>query len=130
MIENVEGRQDNMKTQEGIGLYKIRYEMDVTGSTREQSYIAGVIAYTSKEAVETLVKFANARVKGFKGLKTEEVAFEGNCHAMSDAVKNAVLKTAVVEGEVVLKDEHEELLAAASKPKRGRKTSIIPKDKD
>ncbi len=128
MIQNVEeAPQDNLKTVKGIGLYKIRYEMDVTDSSRDHSYMAGVIAYTSKEAVDTLVIFARKRVKGFKGMKVEEVAFEGLCHAMSDTVKEAVLKTAILEGKVVSKSDYEALLAEGQK--QTNKKSIIPKAK-
>jgi len=132
MIMNLaEERQDNMKRNTGIGLYKIRYEMDVQGSSRNQNYIAGVIAYTSKEAVDTLVKFASKNIKGFKGLKTEEVSFEGECHALSDAVKKAILKTAVMEGVVIPKEEHEVFVEEAVKSaKKSVKKSIIPKDKE
>ncbi len=128
MIQNVEeAPQDNLKTVKGIGLYKIRYEMDVTDSSRDHSYMAGVISYTSKEAVDTLVTFARAKVKGFKGMKVEEVAFEGLCHAMSDTVKEAVLKTAILEGKVVSKSDYEALLAEGQK--QTNKKSIIPKAK-
>jgi hypothetical protein len=123
-----ENESDNMKTQQGIGLYKIRYEMDVKGSTRDQNYIAGIIAYTSKEAVDTLVNFAKNRIKGFKGMKVEEVAFEGGCHALSDRVKEAVVKTAILEGKVVTKEDYD-VVVAESKEAAKVKKSIIPKDK-
>jgi hypothetical protein len=129
MIENVEARQDNMKTHDGIGLYKISYEMDVVGSSRDQNYIAGIISYTSEEAVQTLVKFAKQRVKGFKGLKINEVAFEGGCHAISDTVRQAILNTAVMEGIMVPKEDVDILLADAAKEAKGKKKSIIPKEK-
>jgi hypothetical protein len=129
MIENVE-RQDNMKTQEGIGLFKISYEMDVANSTKDHNYVAGVVAYTSKEAVDTLISFAKNRVKGFKGMKINEVAYEGGCHAISDTVRQAILGTAVMEGLMIPKEEHELMLAEASKTTRKTsKKSIIPKDK-
>lgn len=129
MIENVEATQDNMTTQEGIGLFKIRYEMDVAGSSRNQSYTAGVIAYSSREAVNTLVEFAKDNVTGFKGMKIEEVGFEGNCHALSKAVEKAILGKAIVEGVVIPKEQHELVLEEATKAKKTGKKSIIPKDK-
>lgn len=120
---------DNFKTQKGIGLYKINYEMDVKNSAREQGYIAGVIAYSSEEAVNTLVNFAKKNVKGFKGLKINEVSFDGACHAMSDTVKSAVLKGAVREGVVVEKEKYKAALEASTKAaKVTSKKSIIPKD--
>ena len=96
---------DKMGYKTGIGLYKIKYEMDVQGSTRDQNYMAGVMAYSSDEAVQTLIKFARESVKGFKGMRTHEVAFEGPIHSMSEAVKEAVLKTATLEGRVVSKED-------------------------
>lgn len=117
--------QDNLKTVKGIGLYKIRYEMDVKGSSRDQNYMAGVIAYTSKEAVDTLIGFAKKNVKGFKGMRVDEVAFEGLCHALSDDVKDAILNTAKLEGKVVSKEDYEALLAEG---KKQTKKSILSKD--
>ena len=134
MIENVEQQQtDNFKAVAGIGLYKIRYEMDVKASSKEQNYIAGVIAYSSEEAVNTLVEFAKLKVKGFKGLKIEEVAYEGGCHAMSDKVRNAIIKGAKAEGVVVGKSKYDEVVAQledATKKTATAKKSIIPKDKE
>lgn len=128
MIQNVEARQDNMKTQDGIGLYKISYEMDAD-TKRDPSYIAGIIAYTSEEAVKTLVTFCKKRVKGFKGLRINEVAYEGGCHAVSDSVRDAIIGTAVMEGFVIPKEDHEVLMKEAVKEAKGKKKSIIPKDK-
>jgi hypothetical protein len=122
---------DNFKADRGIGLFKIRYEMDVKNSIREQGYMAGVIAYSSKEAVDTLINFAKKNVKGFKGMKIDEVSYDGACHAMSDTVKNAVIKGAVKEGIVVRKEEYQAALESsvkeAKKTNVGKK-SIIPKD--
>jgi hypothetical protein len=131
MIENVEAaKQDNMKTQEGIGLFKISYEMDVANSSRDHNYVAGVIAYTSEEAVNTLLDFGRKKIKGFKGMRINEVAFEGGCHAISDTVKHAILRTAVMDGIMVPKEDHDILIAEASKSvKKPVKKSIIPKDK-
>jgi len=131
MLMNVEGEQqqqpDNFKAVKGIGLYKIKYEMDVQGSTRDQNYIAGVMAYSSDEAVQTLIKFARESVKGFKGMRTHEVAFEGPVHSMSEAVKEAVLKTATLEGRVVSKDDYNAILEEKKKSTSKKKT-IIPKE--
>jgi hypothetical protein len=119
--------EDNLKTVKGIGLYKINYEMDVSGSNRDQNYIAGVIAYTSKEAIDTLSEFAVKRVKGYKGMKVEQVAFEGLCHAMSVEVQEAVLRTAKLEGKVVSKEDYDTLLAERKSETKKVKKSIIPK---
>lgn len=120
---------DNVKTQEGIGLFKIKYEMDVKNSARDQNYIAGVIAYNSKEAIDSLVDFAKKRVKGFKGLKIDEVAFEGSCHSMSDRVRDAILRDAINKGKVVLREDYDALLE--KKPtKKVTKKSILPENKE
>ena len=127
---NEDGR-DNMKTVIGIGLYKIRYEMDVQGSSKDHNYVAGVIAYTSKEAVDTLAEFGKNNVKGFKGMKIHEVSFDGLCHAMSDNVKGAILDTAKLEGKVVSKDDYDALLSEGkSEAKKTPKKRILPKNKD
>ena len=121
-------KSDNMKTVEGIALFKIRYEMDVKNSGREQAYTAGVIAYTSKEAVDCLINFAKINIKGFKGMRVDEVAFEGLCHAMSDQVKFAILNTAKLQGDVVSKEDYDALLNKGKKEaKKTTKKSIIPK---
>lgn len=129
MLMNVEGEDqrpdDNFKAVKGIGLYKIKYEMDVQGSTRDQNYIAGVMAYSSDEAVQSLVKFAKDNVKGFKGMRTHEVAYEGPIHTMSESVKEAVLKTATLEGKIVSKEDYNALM---EKKKSSKKKTIIPKE--
>lgn len=138
MIENVEqDRQDNFKAEGGIGLYKVRYEMDVENSKRDQSYIAGVIAYTSKEAVDSLIEFAKVNVKGFKGMRVDEVSFDGAVHALSDTVRSAILNTAKAEGALMGKEDHEKALEGLNaelkkaekeikKLKKDGKKSIIP----
>lgn len=130
MNENVKKSEqaDNFKAAAGIGLYKIRYEMDVKDSTRESGYMAGIIAYTSKEAVDTLINFAKNKIKGFKGMKVEEVAYEGACHSLSDAVKDAIINTAKLEGHVVSKEDYNEAVeeaAKALKAAKGKKQSIL-----
>lgn len=119
-------KKDNIKTQEGIGLFRIKYENKVKGSERDQNYIAGVIAYTSKEAVDTIIEISNKTIKGFQGMKVDEVSFEGLCHAMSDKVKKAVLRGAIAEGKVVSKDEYDELVSKLNSMKKVKK-QIIPK---
>lgn len=132
MITNVDidSNEDRFKPVSGIGLYKINYEMDLKSSSERPSYIAGIIAYTNDEAVQTLVKFCQSSIKGFKGLKIQEIAFEGLCHEMSEEVKNALLSTAVREGKVVATESHkaklEEVEAKLAKQMRTKK-SIVPK---
>jgi hypothetical protein len=124
-------QMDDFKAVKGIGLYKIQYEMDVKNSARPQNYIAGIIAYSSQEAVDTLVQFAKKRVKGFKGLKIDTVAFEGLCHAMSDTVKGQVINGAINEGKVVDKAKYDadmKIAMEASTKASTVKKSIIPKD--
>jgi len=130
MNQNVKQTEqvDNFKAAAGIGLYKIRYEMDVKDSTRESGYVAGVVAYTSKEAVDTLINFAKSKVKGFKGMKIEEVAYEGACHSLADSVKDAVINTAKLEGNVVSKEDYDLVVEEAAKElkaAKGKKQSIL-----
>ena len=131
MITNVESNQARFKPVKGIGLYKINYELDLaTTGNDKPSYIAGIIAYTSEEAVQTLVKFCKNNVKGFKGLKVNELAFEGFCHELSETVKNVILANAVKEGKVVATDAHKAVLTELEetlKKQAKTKKSIIPK---
>jgi hypothetical protein len=128
MITNIEQSQERFKAVKGIGLYKIRYEMDVKGSDKNKAYTAGIIAYTNDEAVNTLVNFAKTRVKGFKGIRVNELSFEGLCHSMSDKVKDAVIKTAIAEGKVVAMEDHKtELVNLEKKTPKNTKKSVIPK---
>lgn len=130
MIENTQQNQDNLKQQRGIGLFKINYEMDVKGSTKDHSYTAGVVAYTQKEAIDTLVQFGNRNVKGFKGMRIKETSFEGYCHAISDAVKDVIVKGAVIDGMAVTMEDHKAMMKDAKKEaKKTVKKSIVPKDK-
>ena len=126
-VEQEERPDDNFKAVKGIGHYKIKYEMDVQGSSKDQNYIAGVMAYSSDEAVQTLIQFGKDNVKGFKGMRIDEVAFEGPIHSMSESVRDAVLKTATLEGRVVSKSDYDALLAEKKKT-TSKKKSILPKD--
>jgi len=133
MITNVdsESNAERFKNVAGIGLYKINYEMDVKGSTEGEQYMVGIIAYTSEEAVKTLTDFCAKRVKGFKGAKIHELAFEGNCHAVSEKVKNAILKGAKADNLVIDKIEHDKIVGDFEKELKKKATvkkSIIPKD--
>lgn len=98
-MESIE-QQDRMMQNRGIGLFKIDYEMDVRDSKGEHTYQAGILAYGSDEAVETLRQDLIKRVKGFKGFKINQVAFDGYCHALSNKVRSAVINGAVNEGLV------------------------------
>lgn len=133
MLMNVDeqSNQERFKAVAGIGLYKINYEMDVQGAEQRPSYTAGIIAYTSEEAVKTLTNFCSKRVKGFKGMKIQEMGFEGLCHEMSDRVKNVLIRNAVAEGKVIATDAHKEVLAQldeSMKKQAKAKRSIVPKD--
>lgn len=135
MIVNMESdsNQERFKSVRGIGLYKINYEMDLKGSSDRPQYTAGIIAYTNEEAVKTLANFCNKNVKGFKGLKVQEMAFEGLCHEMSDQVKNIMLSKAVAEGKVIATEAHSVVLAeldAKLKKEAKIKKSIVKKTKE
>ena len=127
MITNVEANQQKFKEVKGIGLYKINYEMSLKGDDNKPSYIAGIIAYNSEEAVQTLVSFLRNKVKGFKGLKINELAFEGLCHEMSDTVKDAVINGAIAEGKVTAVKAKATKPAVKAKTKATKK-SILPKE--
>ena len=135
MIMNVdsESNQERFKSQRGIGLYKINYEMDVKGSSDKPQYSAGIIAYTNEEALKTLAKFCTKNVKGFKGVKVQEMGFEGLCHEISDQVKDVILAGAVREGKVIATEAHAKVLAeleTKAKKAATTKKSIVKKDKE
>ena len=87
LVDDRAEQQDHMKQGKGIGLYKIRYQMDIKGNSKERGYMAGVIAYTSREAIDTLVNFAKVRVKGFKGLKHFLKVFNYNLNILLHPLK-------------------------------------------
>ena len=135
MIMNMdsESNVERFKAVKGIGLYKVSYEMDVKGSSDRPQYTAGVIAYTSEEAIQTLVDFSTKNVKGFKGMKVNEMAFEGLCHAVSDKVKNVILNGAVKEGKVVATEAHKKVLTELEEKMKAEaktKKSIVKKSKE
>ena len=112
----------------GIGLYKVNYEIDIQGSDKENQYTAGVMAYSSDESVSSIVDFCKQTIKKFKGIRVHQVSYEGPIHTMSKAVKQAVLKTSILEGHVVSKEDFDAAVKAGKK-KTAKKTSIIPKTK-
>jgi hypothetical protein len=125
-----EKETDNLKTKQGIALFKIDYWMDVKGGNVESNtYSVGIIAYTSDEAVKTLNNFCLKNITGFKGMRIDQVAFEGLCHAISDKVRDKIIEGAVrskiVEYVKYVKAESEE-----EKKKTYSKKSIIPKNID
>jgi hypothetical protein len=135
MIVNVdtESNEQRFNPEGGIGLFKINYEMDLAGSSDKPQYTAGVIAYSNEEAVQTLAKFCRNKVKGFKGLKIQELAFEGLCHEISEEVKNVILSGAVKEGKVVATEAHQKVLTeleAKMKKAATTKKSIVKKAKE
>lgn len=132
MIMNMdnESNVERFKAVKGIGLYKINYEMDITGDNDKPQYTVGIIAYTSEEAIKTLANFCKKNVKGFKGFKVQELAFEGLCHDMSDKVKNAILNGAINEGKAVANEAHQAVLAELDVVKEKAsmtKKTIVPK---
>jgi hypothetical protein len=133
MIVNVdtESNEQRFKSGKGIGLYKVNYEMDVKGSSDKPQFTAGVVAYTSEEATKTLVEFSRQSIKGFKGMKINEMAFEGYCHALSNKVKKAIINQAINEGKVISKQAHNAVLAeleTAMTKTRTTKKSIVKKE--
>jgi uncharacterized protein YaeQ len=131
MIMNVdnESNQKRFNPEGGIGLFKINYEMDLKGSSDNPQYSAGIIAYSNEQAVKTLVNFCKNKVKGFKGLKVQELAFEGLCHEISDEVKNVILNGAVKEGKVVASKDHQKVLEELEAKMKAKK-SIVKKSKE
>lgn len=127
MIMNMESESNEKRftNVKGIGLYKINYEMDVKGDSNAAAYTAGIIAYSNEEAVQTLTDFCSKNVKGFKGMKINELAFEGLCHAMSEKVETAIINKALAAGTVVD-------ASAVDKPAKAKKApqkrSILPKE--
>jgi len=135
MIMNMdsESNQHRFKPVGGIGLYKISYEMDVKGSSDHPQYTAGIVAYSNEEALKTLTDFCNSNVKGFKGLKIQEMAFEGLCHSISNKVKKAIVGGAINEGKVVSAQIHKEVLRQLEetvKKTSSTKKSIVKKSKE
>ena len=133
MIVNVdqESNEQRFKGGKGIGLYKVNYEMDIKGSSDHPQFTAGVVAYTNEEATQTLVEFSKNSIKGFKGMKINEMAFEGYVHALSNKVKNAIIKGAIAEGKVISKQAHNAVLSELEASMRKTKTtkkSIVKKE--
>ena len=111
---------DRFKRGNGIGLYKIRYQMDIKGEAQEKRFAAGVVAYSNGEAVKTLTEFCRKNVKGFKGFRISEMNFEGLVHAVSDVIRDQIIKTAILEGRVVSKEDYD---AACEEAKSNLKRS-------
>lgn len=115
---------DKAKINQGIGLFKINYDMDLAGrsDTDRPHYTAGIIAHTNDEAVETLRMFCVKNVKGFKGFRIDQIAFEGLCHEMSESVKEKVIGGAIARG-IVKRVKTKEEEPKPTKPQK--KVSIL-----
>lgn len=97
----------------GISLFKIDYEI----KGQDSIWSAGIVAYSSEEAVKSLAGFLRETIKGFKGFKISQLSFQGQVHHLSDAVR-----AKIVEGSQVV--THEELKEEEVKPK---KKSVLKK---
>ena len=126
MMENESS--EKLMTQKGIGLFKIDYEMDIQGQNRnyENTFQAGIIAYGSDEATKTLSAFLRKSIKGFRGFKINQLSFEGYCHAISDNVREQIIKGAIAEGKVFAAvEEFDEPTPKPTKSVKKEKKSII-----
>ena len=101
------------EARQGISLFKIDYEIQGQDSV----WSAGIVAYNSEEAVKSLAKFLADTITDFKGYRIDTLAFQGQVHHLSEAVR-----AKIVEGSQVT--THEDL-AETAKPKKKK----ILKDK-
>jgi len=108
-----------MDTQEearhGISLFKIDYEID--GQKEGSMWSAGIVAYSSEEAVKSLAKFLRDTVTGFKGFRINTLSFQGQVHHLSEAVREQVMQSSQILGKAELKE--------APKKKTEKKKSIL-----
>lgn len=80
-----------MDTQEeirqGISLFKIDYEIQ----GQDSIWSAGIVAYSSEEAVKSLASFLKDTIENFKGFKIDTLSFQGAVHHLSDAVRSQIV---------------------------------------
>jgi len=97
---------EQQEVKQGISLFKIDYEIQ----GQDSIWSAGIVAYSSEEAVKSLAKFLSQTIKDFKGFKIDTLAFQGQVHHLSEQVR-----ARIVEGSQVVTQED---LKATSKPKK------------
>ena len=97
---------------QGIGLYKIDYEM----KDKDDIWTVGIVAYGQEEAVKALTSFLRGHVKDFKGFKIDTLSYQGAVHHLSDNVRGKIL-----EGYKPVKPK--------KKTTTEKKKSILDKDK-
>ena len=106
-----------MDTQEeakhGISLFKIDYEID--GQTEGSMWSAGIVAYSSEEAVKSLAKHLSKTVTDFKGFKINTLSFQGQVHHLSEAVREQVVQGSQIMSKTELKEETPKKKTAAKK---------------
>lgn len=103
---------EQQEIKQGISLFKIDYEIQ----GQESIWSAGIVAYSSEEAVKSLAKFLRDTIKDFKGFKISQLSFQGSVHHLSDSVR-----AKIVEGSQVI--THEEL----KEEKPAKKKSVLKK---
>lgn len=103
---------EQQEARQGISLFKIDYEIQ----GQDSIWSAGIVAYSSEEAVKSLAKFLRETIKNFKGFKISQLAFQGQVHHLSDSVR-----AKIVEGSQVI--THEEL----KEEKPAKKKSVLKK---
>lgn len=96
-----------MDTQEekrqGISLFKIDYEID--GQKEGTMWSAGIVAYSSEEAVKSLAKFLSESHTDFKGFRINQLAFQGQVHHLSESVRKQIVQGSQVVAKAELKKE-------------------------
>ena len=75
------------EVRQGISLFKIDYEIQ----GQDSIWSAGIVAYSSEEAVKSLAGFLKDTIKDFKGFKIDTLSFQGAVHHLSDAVRSAII---------------------------------------
>lgn len=105
---------EQQEVKQGISLFKIDYEIQ----GQDSIWSAGIVAYSSEEAVKSLAKFLRETIKDFKGFKIDTLAFQGQVHHLSEQVREKIMQSA----QVVTQEE----LQAEAKPKK--KKSVLKKD--
>lgn len=92
---------EQQEVKQGISLFKIDYEIQ----GQDSIWSAGIVAYSSEEAVKALAKFLRDTIKGFKGFKIDTLAFQGQVHHLSDQVREKIIQGAQVVSQAELKEE-------------------------
>lgn len=93
-----------------LGLYKVDYEIEGDSRMKDTLWSAGILAYSSEEAVKSLADWLK------KPFKIDTLSFQGPCHAVSEVVREKIYEGQLAKMKAAKKTEKKETKTTVKRP--------------